>query len=474
MNGKNENKRYGIIATPAGADVAGFSERFVAALTATCGENQPEVMVPAQAEKMAVDSISALKIAVFDAVRQFEADGANAVLLPCFESQTFLGEVEAETAVPIVSLMEALRDNVSQRHPAGGRIGILCSGRLQEERLFERHFSPESWSVLYPAADNLRNEVDAVIRGGHEGNAVERLVHACEDLVRQGAGSIVAGDTTIAGFSSALQKRGFPVVDSLQVYADYAASAPIVKKAKPFKIGIVGGVGPAATVDFLDKIVRNTPAARDQDHLKVVVEQNPQIPDRTANLLGQGADPTIAIYATCKRLEADGADIITIPCNTAHAFVARIQPFLSIPIVNMLNETAASIRRNHGDCSKVGLLATSGTIASRVYHEAIGAAGFELLVPDDENQQRVMNAIYGPRGVKAGFTEGECVEDLMQALMSLVLHGAEVIILGCTELPLLLAQNDAFPVAGKTVAVVDPTEILARKCVALGRPGMER
>jgi aspartate racemase len=228
-------------------------------------------------------------------------------------------------------------------------------------------------------------------------------------------------------------------------------------------------VGPAATVDFLDKIVRNTPASRDQDHLKVIVEQNPQIPDRTAHLLGGGADPTIALYAACKRLEAAGADLVAIPCNTAHAFVARIQPFLPVPIVNMLRETVEHIRRNHGGCAKVGLLATSGTIACHVYHDAIAPAGYEVLAPDAENQQRVMNAIYGPRGVKAGFTEGECAEDLLRALTSLARRGAEVIVLGCTELPLILAQNEAFPVAGKTVAVLDPTDILARKCVDLSR-----
>jgi aspartate racemase len=135
----------------------------------------------------------------------------------------------------------------------------------------------------------------------------------------------------------------------------------------------------------------------------------------------------------------------------------------------MLVETSEFIRRNHGGCSKVGLLATNGTIASRVYHEVIVPAGFELIVPDAENQQRVMNAIYGPKGAKAGFTEGECVEDLLLALTSLAQRGVDVILLGCTELPLLLEQNAAFPVAGGTVAVLDPTDILARKCVSLGR-----
>ena len=118
------------------------------------------------------------------------------------------------------------------------------------------------------------------------------------------------------------------------------------QQARPFKIGVVGGVGPAATADFMQKIVRNTTAARDQDHIKIVVEQNPQIPDRTANLIGDGPDPTVALYATCKKLEAGDADLIAIPCNTAHAFVERIQPYLSIPIVNMLHETVQHLAQH--------------------------------------------------------------------------------------------------------------------------------
>jgi aspartate racemase len=265
----------------------------------------------------------------------------------------------------------------------------------------------------------------------------------------------------------ALLARGIPILDANRIYVEHALALHARPQPKPFKVGVVGGVGPAATVDFMAKIVRNTPAGRDQEHLKIVVEQNPQIPDRTASLLGDGADPTIALYATCKKLEAADADLIAIPCNTAHAFVARIQPHLSIPVVHMLVETVAHIRRQHPQHRRIGLLATSGTVASGVYHDIVAEAGLELIVPDEANQDRVMEAIYGPAGVKAGHTSGRCVDELMAALASLVLRRAEVIILGCTELPLLIARHDAFPVAGRTVALLDPTEILAQKCVRL-------
>jgi len=264
-----------------------------------------------------------------------------------------------------------------------------------------------------------------------------------------------------------LCERGLPVIDVNQVYARHAVDFGGELSVRPFKIGVVGGIGPAATVDFMDKIVRNTRAQRDQEHIKVVVEQNPQIPDRTENLIGEGADPTVALYATCKKLEADEADLIAIPCNTAHAFVERIQPYLSIPIINMLYETVEFIRRNYPGRKEIGLLATSGTIKSRVYHDIVEQAGLNLHVPDEAHQVKVMNAIYGAKGVKAGFTSGECRDDLMAALTHLVEHGAEIILLGCTELPLLLAQSDDFSAAGKRIVVLDPTEILARKCVSL-------
>ena len=467
-NGPSQNRCYGLVDGPA-ADC--FFERFVAVLAAKFEGRPPEVLFPRFSDggtriiPPGIDPKTALKIQTFDAVRELEARGVDAVLLPCFSSQTFIEEIEAETSVPIVRPMDALQAELSRRHPAGGRIGILCADIPCEDAPCARHFPPslrEHWTLLYPSA---------VIDGadGAASALADRLSAACADLVRQGAESILAGDAAAALLAPDLRARGFPLVDPFEVYAKYAAAHSLAGKRKPFKIGVAGGVGPAATVDFLDKIVCNTPARCDQEHLKVIVEQNPQIPDRTAHLIGDGVDPAIALYATCKRLEEAGASILAIPCNTAHAFVGRIQPFLSIPIINMLVETAGYIRQNHGESPKIGLLATSGTIASRVYHEAFASAGLEILVPDAENQEKVMRAIYGPRGVKAGFTEGECLDDLLLALGSLARRGADVIVLGCTELPLLLAQNDAFPAAGKTVAVLDPTGILAGKCVSLGQ-----
>ena len=478
--GKSVKRRFGIIGGLGALGAADVFFKLVKALPARSGSDQPEILFeqhPFREDENPGEAgafQNGRKIYVFDMVKGFAERHVDTIVMPCFLSHTFLDEIAAETTPHIVNIMEALRDNLLHRQPGVRKLGVLTSDYVRGRRLFERYFPAENWTLLYPE-DAVQHQCvmpavygpEGIKAGCLRGSSVELLVRACEDLVAQGAELIVPGLSEIPVVICALQERGIPIIDANQIYAEYAVSDQAGQKAKQFKIGVVGGVGPAATVDFMNKIVRNTKAGRDQEHVKVVVEQNPQIPDRTENLLGDGVDPTIALYSTCKKLEADEADLIAIPCNTAHAFVERIQPYLSIPIVNMLFETAECIKRNHGGCRKIGLLATSGTITSRVYHDAIVHAGFDLLVPDEENQSRVMNSIYGAKGVKAGFTEGECVKDLLLALTSLVLRGAEVIILGCTELPLLLQQNEAFPVAGKTIVVLDPTEILARKCIQL-------
>ena len=176
---------------------------------------------------------------------------------------------------------------------------------------------------VYPRPDIQRDCLMPAIYGEHgiksghlQGESIELLERACCDVLEQGAEVIAPGFTEISIVAENLCQRGLPVIDINQVYARHAVDFDGEASSRPFKIGVVGGVGPAATVDLMNKIVRNTPARRDQEHIKIVVEQNPQIPDRTENLIGEGADPTVALYATCKKLEADEADLIVIPCNT--------------------------------------------------------------------------------------------------------------------------------------------------------------
>ena len=413
------------------------------------------------------------KLYIFDLIRAFEKRGIDTVVLPCFLSHTFMDELKANSPLQIVDMIEALRNHVRRKFPSVRRIGVLASDYTRHDGLFERYFSAPEFEVVHPRIDGTIDLVTRAVYGedgiksGHLlSQPVALLRAACDDLIAQGAEVIVPGMTEIALIADELGKLGVPLIDSNLAYAQYVVSGHYESPAKLFKVGVVGGIGPAATVDFMQKIVRNTPAKRDQDHIKLLVEQNPQIPDRTDNLIGDGPDPTISLYATCKKLETGDADIIAIPCNTAHAFVQRIQPYLNIPIVNMLTVTVETLRDSFPSLREVGLLATSGTVASGVYREALEAEGLRQIVPSPMLQARVMNAIYGEKGVKAGYTTGQCLDDIHAALQGLADEGVEVVILGCTELPLLLPHAFWLSAGGQTITLVDPTDILAKRCVS--------
>ncbi|MGF6610314.1 aspartate racemase [Paraburkholderia sp. WSM4175] len=413
------------------------------------------------------------KIHVFDTMRAFEKRGVDAIVLPCFLSHTFIDELAANVTVPVANIMTSLSAHVRRTYPSARRIGVLTSAAIRANGLFERYFEAGQFDICYPRNDTGFDGVTSAvfgvggIRDGRlHGRPVELLGAACADLVAQDVDMIVPGLAEIGLVLRALGRIEVPLVDTNQVYARYVAAAQYTQPERTFRLGVVGGIGPAATVDFMAKLVRHTPAARDQDHIRIMVEQNPQIPDRTAALLERGDDPTLALYAACKTLEDGGADLIAIPCNTAHAFVERLQPALRVPIVNMLTCTADYLRETFPGLREVGVLATSGTLASRVYEQALDARGLVQIAPSATAQARLMNAIYGPRGVKAGHASGECCEDLAAAVDDLLARGVQVIVLACTELPLLLRDPVLACPGGRVVRLVDPTEVLARRCVA--------
>jgi aspartate racemase len=134
-------------------------------------------------------------------------------------------------------------------------------------------------------------------------------------------------------------------------------------------IGILGGMGPEATIDLFYKIIKFTPAEKDQDHLRIIIDNNPKIPDRTAAILGKGKDPLPALQETAKNLEKAGADFIIIPCNAAHYFLSSIQESVKIPILNMIKETVKETQKKNSSIKKVGLLASIGTYKTKIYHQ---------------------------------------------------------------------------------------------------------
>lgn len=219
-------------------------------------------------------------------------------------------------------------------------------------------------------------------------------------------------------------------------------------------IGIIGGMGPLATADLFGKIISRTQAGRDQEHLHILIDNNTNIPDRTAAILAGGEDPIRELVISARRLESAGADFLIMPCNTAHYFLPHIQSEVNIPVLSMLEETA--IRLKAEGVEKVGMLATDGTIRSGVYRLAFEEQGIEILFPDEVGQKEVMRIIY--EGVKAGnFNYDSSAFKLV--CRELLDRGAQQLVLGCTELPLAFSFFDIdFP-------STDPTMVLAEVAV---------
>ena len=249
----------------------------------------------------------------------------------------------------------------------------------------------------------------------------------------------------------------------------FAADAFECIATNDFIVGIIGGVGPAATTDLMNKIFAATGGKRDQDHLRMRIEHNPGIPDRTRHLVFGEETPEVSLLAAARRLEKANCSIIALPCNTAHAYLPAMQPLLSVPVLDMPALTAGYCKKVVGDGRQVGILATSGTLSVGLYQKALQAVGLVPLVPPDEAQKLVMESIYGPKGVKSGFTDGECRDQLAKAMQQMASEGAESLILGCTELPLIAKELTPARPDGSIIPMIDPTDVLARECVLRSR-----
>ena len=223
-------------------------------------------------------------------------------------------------------------------------------------------------------------------------------------------------------------------------------------------LGIIGGMGPLASHAFYGQLIAETPAGCDQDHLHVIIDSDPSIPDRTAFLLDDGPDPRPAIVAAGQRLISAGADLLVMPCNTANAFVADIRPQLGVPVFDWIGTAVATVLES--GAAKVGILATDGTLKTGLYQSALRAAGIESVVPPAEQQAAVMRVIY--EGVKASGASPTHEQELIEAALDLEAHGADGLLLGCTELPLAVpAADERWP-----IPAVDPSLASARRIVA--------
>jgi aspartate racemase len=222
-------------------------------------------------------------------------------------------------------------------------------------------------------------------------------------------------------------------------------------------IGILGGMGPEATLDLFGKIIAATPAARDQDHLRVVIDSNPKVPDRTAAIVAGGESPVPAMTAGLRALQAAGADFAVIPCVSAHAFIDELQA-AGLPILSMFAATVDYIREHHPAIRTVGLLATTGTLRAGRFAAELRRAGIQVLEPEAADQERIMAAIYAIKG--ASRPRAEIATDVRTVAEGLAARGAAGVITGCTELPLVLRPGEL------ALPVFDTLSILARAAVA--------
>ena len=219
--------------------------------------------------------------------------------------------------------------------------------------------------------------------------------------------------------------------------------------------GVLGGMGPEATVDFMAKVIALTPGDRDQDHIHMLVDHDPTIPNRQDAILGNGEDPGPALAAMARRLEAAGADFLVIPCNTAYVFEQSIVDAVDIPLVSIIDET---IRAIPDGCAAVGLLATRGCLQAGVYQRALDARRILALEPTAEELDELMRAVTAIKAGKGDAGTGRTLRSLAEALIA---RGAGAVIAGCTEIPLALEQSML------QVPLLSSTDILAQKTVHL-------
>ena len=220
-------------------------------------------------------------------------------------------------------------------------------------------------------------------------------------------------------------------------------------------VGIIGGMGPGATALLFQKLIDYTDAKSDAEHMHIIIDNNTAIPDRTTAILNGENTPALCIVESGKKLEMCGAELLLIPCNTSHYFYDDIQEQLSVPVVNMIAETA-KVCLNNG-YTKVGFLATTGTCNTDTYGRELNKFGVEAVYPDAEGQKRVMEIIYDQ--VKAGRKIN--VQILDQTLKKMASKGAQAFILGCTELPFAIKNGDF------GYHFLDSLDILAKRAVEM-------
>lgn len=228
-------------------------------------------------------------------------------------------------------------------------------------------------------------------------------------------------------------------------------------------LGIIGGMGPEASAQLYMKMIKATKVKKGQEHFRIIIDSNPKIPDRTRAILGLGENPAPFIAETANNLKKAGVDLACIPCITSHYFYDEIKAGTDLPIIHALEELNTFIHDTYPGIRRIGVLATTGTKNTRIFDKFL--KDVSIIYPDDNIQEEyVMEAIYGEgTGIKSGVTEGKPVELLKAAGEHVIEKGAEVVILGCTEIGLVLSKDSLKRPA------IDPVDVMAEVMIRKGR-----
>jgi len=213
---------------------------------------------------------------------------------------------------------------------------------------------------------------------------------------------------------------------------------------------------PLETLDFFAKLLERTPASCDQEHLHVIIDNNPQVPNRNEAIAGTGPSPVPVLVEMAQRLEQAGADFLVMPCNTAHAFEDDIREAVSIPLLSIIDETRTAVLGRFPAIGCVGVLASTGCIDAQLYQRSFREAGVDVVVPVGTDRDAFMDLLYR---IKAGDTSRDATRAMSVQAAHLVDRGAEVIVSGCTEVPLVLDGTDL------SRPFVDSTDVLVERAL---------
>lgn len=224
-------------------------------------------------------------------------------------------------------------------------------------------------------------------------------------------------------------------------------------------VGILGGMGPAATADFYTKLISATPAQLDQEHLRVVMWADPTVPNRHEALIDGGVDPTPWLEKGVTELMRCGAEIIVVPCNTVHAYLPAVFDNKDVEFISIIDTAVEAICRVDSG-SRIGLLAADGALASRLYQRKLRQMGKEPVIPVAEDQSALMRSIYNIKAGRPPAQEESRINEMVDRLCD---DGVTSLIAGCTELSLLFTNDEV------EVPVVDPSQALVLKTIERAR-----